>query len=245
MEVKLRKTLVIFVLCCAISLNAQAPSLAVYPDVTTSQTNASIALLSYKSTIENNIATVFQLQQNDAGAIAALKTQLASDEATISTLQSQATGFASQITTMQAQIAALQQGTLPPVAVIVHVEASTAIAAVPAMQTENTTDSGSVLDVGFIQNGQTYDYSVSVPAAGNYALTVRSSSGAHGGTLTIQQGGTMLGVVSIPATGGWQTWQTVAGPILALPAGPVTLHFVCSGTAGYLFNLHWLELTKQ
>jgi hypothetical protein len=50
-------------------------------------------LANYKSALEGNIATTFQLEQNDAAAIAALQTKLAQDEQAITVLQSQVTAL--------------------------------------------------------------------------------------------------------------------------------------------------------
>lgn len=76
----MKRLLIVVLLFVAAGLVAQttppAPTLAAYPDITTSQTAAGISLLSYKSVLEGNIATTFQLEQNDAAAIVILKTRL-------------------------------------------------------------------------------------------------------------------------------------------------------------------------
>ena len=84
---------------------SSAPTLDPYPDVTTTQTNASIALLSYKSVVEGNIATTFQLTQNNTAVIATL-------QAAVTSLTNTTNQQAQQIQTLQTQIAALQ--TPPP-----------------------------------------------------------------------------------------------------------------------------------
>jgi hypothetical protein len=70
----MRKLVVLFSFLFVASLlvGQQTPQLAVYPDLVKSQTAASIDLTSYKSVIEGNVATTFQLEQNNAAAIAAL-----------------------------------------------------------------------------------------------------------------------------------------------------------------------------
>lgn len=81
-----------------------APALATYPDVTTAQTAAGAAILSYKSVLEGNIATTFQLEQNDAAAIASLQAQMK----TLTNQSSAITDLQNRLTADEAKIAALQ-----------------------------------------------------------------------------------------------------------------------------------------
>ena len=73
-NVKREIVLAVILILVAVVVSAQGPTLAQYPDLTTSQTNAGIALMGYKSVVEGNIATTFQLEQNDAAAIQTLQT---------------------------------------------------------------------------------------------------------------------------------------------------------------------------
>ena len=107
----MRKTLLVILIFVTAALaiahqaTTPAPTLSPYPDVTTSQTNSSIALLGYKSVVESNIATTFQLTQNNAAVIATL-------QAAVTSLTNTTNQQAQQIQTLQTQIAALQ--TPPP-----------------------------------------------------------------------------------------------------------------------------------
>lgn len=87
------------------------PALAPYPDVTKSQTAAGIDLVNYKSTVEANIATTFQLATTTQQTVETLGTHLngLSDQSrAIQTLQQQLAADEAAITALQARITALE-----------------------------------------------------------------------------------------------------------------------------------------
>ena len=103
---------------------------------------------------------------------------------------------------------------------------------------ENTSDAGGGQNVGYIDFGDWMDYSVNVSSAGSYAINLRVAS-PSGGQLQIKDGsGSVLATVSIPNTGGYQSWQTVSANI-SLAAGVQTIR-VQSTSNGWNFN--WLEI---
>ena len=90
---------------------------------------------------------------------------------------------------------------------------------------EATTDSGGGYDVGWTATGQWFKYTVNVATAGTYALSLRlAAPTAVTNALQINNaaGTDLSGVITAPATGGWQTWTTVTANI-TLPAGVQTL----------------------
>jgi hypothetical protein len=98
-------------------------------------------------------------------------------------------------------------------------------------------------DMGNIDQG---DYLVwnnlVVPVTGQYLLEYRVASAASGGTISadLNAGTIQLGNTSIPATGGWQNWTTVAKTV-SLNAG--TYNFgVYAQTGGY--NLNWVRISR-
>jgi uncharacterized repeat protein (TIGR02543 family) len=108
------------------------------------------------------------------------------------------------------------------------------------VQTEGASDVGGTLNVGFIETGDYMNYPLEVSSAGTYTLNLRvSNNGTGAGGFQIRSGSTVLANVSIPVTGGWQTWQTVSSS-LTLPAGVQTIQIYCSATG---FNINWFELT--
>ena len=67
---------------------------------------------------------------------------------------------------------------------------------------------------------------------------------AAGGSFRIERDGQDLtGLIGVPATGGWQTWDTVLGSI-SLDQGVQTIRFVHTDPDGE-FNLNWLRLSPQ
>ncbi|MGA5421785.1 PQQ-dependent sugar dehydrogenase [Streptomyces lavendulocolor] len=99
--------------------------------------------------------------------------------------------------------------------------------------------------VGHIENG---DWISFTPYALDDAtgFTARVSSGGTGGTLEVRAGspaGTLLGTVTVPVTGGWETFQDVSTALTNRPAGTTTLHLVFKGGAGSLFDVDDFRLT--
>ncbi len=106
---------------------------------------------------------------------------------------------------------------------------------------EATSDTGGGYNVGWTEAGEWLAFNnVNVPAAGNYQIQARVASGGGGGTISfdLNAGNTQLGQVSVPATGGWQTWQTVTLDTY-LPAGTHSLG-VYATTGGW--NLNWVKV---
>src|SRR6204780_4186063 len=90
---------------------------------------------------------------------------------------------------------------------------------------EATTDTRGGHDLGWTATGQWFKYTVNVATAGTYAVSLRlAAPTAVTNALQINNaaGTDLTGVVTAPATGGWQTWTTVTANI-TLPAGTQTL----------------------
>ncbi|WP_220503934.1 ThuA domain-containing protein [Microbispora sp. H13382] len=99
--------------------------------------------------------------------------------------------------------------------------------------------------VGYIDNGDWVGYS-SVSTAGATGFTARVSSAGAGGTIQIRSGsqtGTVLGSVSVPVTGSWDTFTTVSTTLTGSASG--SLFLVFTGGAGNLFDLDTFSLTKS
>jgi hypothetical protein len=114
------------------------------------------------------------------------------------------------------------------------------------LQTEPTSDSNGGYDIGFATDG---DYSVYRNVdfgAGVSAVNARMAcNGNCGGTLEFHldsTSGTLAGSVVIPATGGWQTWQTVNAPASASGVHDLYVVFKAGpGGASALGNLNWFK----
>jgi endonuclease/exonuclease/phosphatase family metal-dependent hydrolase len=106
---------------------------------------------------------------------------------------------------------------------------------------ENTTDIGEGKNLGYLDANDWIEYNVSVAAASNYLLELRSSSSIQKGELDILVDGLYNQTIVLPVTNGWQTWETVTKDI-NLPAGLHTIRFQVI-TAG--FNLNWFNFVPS
>jgi Carbohydrate binding module (family 6)/Right handed beta helix region len=96
-------------------------------------------------------------------------------------------------------------------------------------------------DVGWIAAGEWLKYSVKVAVAGNYTLQLRVASPSGASMHVAFNGpGSVSAPVTVPATGGWQTWKTVSVPAtLGAGAQLMTLFFDTPG-----INLNYVSVTS-
>jgi chitinase len=108
---------------------------------------------------------------------------------------------------------------------------------------EATTDAGGGYNVGWIQAGEWLEYTVNVTTAGTYTLTARVAATAAGKTFHIELDGTNVsGTLTVPNTGGWQTWQTVTATTPSLTTGQKILRlFADQGD----FNVNYIEFASS
>jgi hypothetical protein len=112
------------------------------------------------------------------------------------------------------------------------------------IQTENTTDIGGGLNVGYIENGDHVEYTITPPVAGNYELQLRVASNTSGGMITLLANNATVGSAVVTGTGGWQNWVTISTPV-ELAAGRQTFRLHFSGNGGYLMNVNWMDFALQ
>ena len=104
--------------------------------------------------------------------------------------------------------------------------------------TETTTDTGGGLDVGWTDAGDYMNYNIHVNSAGTFTVDLRVASANGGGSLQLKSGSTVLATVTVPNTGGWQTWTTVNSGNISLGAGDqvIQVYAVAGG-----WNINWLQ----
>ncbi|MFC4111289.1 carbohydrate-binding protein [Nonomuraea zeae] len=98
---------------------------------------------------------------------------------------------------------------------------------------------------GYLNNGDWAGYA-QVSTAGAKTFSARVSSAGAGGAIQVRAGsatGTLLGTVTVPVTGGWETFQTATTTLTGTGSGPLFLVFTGSGT-GYLFDVDTFTLTR-
>lgn len=107
------------------------------------------------------------------------------------------------------------------------------------VQTENTSDEGGGVNIGWIDQGDWFEYTVNAPGDGTYLLDFRNASSTTDGIVEVYVDEQLEQTMELTSTGGWQSWRTdqVA---LALTAGVHTIKFEATKAP---FNVNWFELT--
>jgi hypothetical protein len=105
-----------------------------------------------------------------------------------------------------------------------------------------TTDTGGGYNVGWVNAGEWLEYTVNVAAAGTYNLKLRVARQPTGtSTAMVLFGGVdKTGSLTVPSTGGWQTWTDLNRTGVSLPAGPQIMRISMTGGS---FNVNWIEIT--
>ena len=106
---------------------------------------------------------------------------------------------------------------------------------------EATTDTGGGYDVGWTATGEWMKYTVNVTTSGTYTFDFRVASAQSGSALHLEVDGTnVTGSLTVPNTGGWQTWTDVSKSGISLSAGQHVLRlFTDVGGMNYnWFNVY-------
>lgn len=109
---------------------------------------------------------------------------------------------------------------------------------------ETTTDTGGGQNIAYPDSGDWLEYLVNISQTGNYKIEYRTAGQSAVGKIKLElvnETTSEIQAVTLPATGGWQTWQTV--PTQAtLPAGRFIARFTVVDPG---FNLNWVKFTYQ
>lgn len=113
------------------------------------------------------------------------------------------------------------------------------------VQTQATTDEGGGSNVGYIDANDWLSYknlTVNIPATGTYTFTYRVASPGGGGSFVLKEAdtGVVYDTVSVPTTGGFQTWTNVTRTV-NLTAG-VHSFLISIAARGTGFNLNWFNI---
>lgn len=146
----------------------------------------------------------------------------------------------SVVSSVPATAASTAPASLTPGTTIIEAEK---YASMSGVWNEPTSDYGGGQDTGNINTGDWMNYSntpVKAPYTGKYKITYRVASLAGGGSLALNDAstGATRQVVSIPKTGGWQTWVDVSAEV-DLTAGDH--YFTILAKVGG-FNVNWFKI---
>ena len=109
------------------------------------------------------------------------------------------------------------------------------------LSTEETSDVNGGLNIGYTDIGDFADYLVLVTETGEYDINFRAASENQSGSILLQliSGSDIqnLTQISLPVTGGWQSWETVsASTNLTEGSYKLRMKVIQPG-----FNLNWIE----
>lgn len=118
---------------------------------------------------------------------------------------------------------------------------------------EPTGDTGGGYNVGWAVAGEWMEYTVNVATTGTYTVEARVASEVQGGTFHIEFDGVdKTGTMTVPNTGGWQTYQTVTKTGVSLAAGQHVMRLALDTNgatlpdgAAFVGNLNYLKFTAS
>jgi hypothetical protein len=105
---------------------------------------------------------------------------------------------------------------------------------------QTTNDVGGGHNVGWTAAGEWLEYTVDVATSGGYDISLRVASQSAGGSVRISfDGADAAGTISLPVTGGWQSFETVTVQDVALMPGIQVMRIdIDAGD----FNLNWIDI---
>jgi hypothetical protein len=100
--------------------------------------------------------------------------------------------------------------------------------------------------IGFAKSSEWLEYTLNVATAGTFTFSARVASYKAGGTFHIEVDGVnKTGTLTIPSSGGWQSWTTISKAGISLSAGThiVRIKMDGNGHLGYVGNFDWIKFT--
>jgi hypothetical protein len=110
------------------------------------------------------------------------------------------------------------------------------------VQTQPTTDTGGGSNVGYIDANDWMTYNINVSESAAYSISYRFAAQSASKNMILKDADeNLIASTTMPATGGWQTWQTAVSAPFNLSQGVHTIKLTT--TTGGL-NLNWFEFKK-
>lgn len=113
---------------------------------------------------------------------------------------------------------------------------------------KTTADTGGGYVVGWTAAGEWLKYSLTVATTGTYKLDVRVASAVAGGQFKLYVDGVdKSGTLTVPNTGGYESYATISKDGIALTAGSheFELRMTANNPQGAVGNFNWFQLTQQ
>ncbi len=111
---------------------------------------------------------------------------------------------------------------------------------------QTTTDTGGGFNLGYVKTGEWLEYTIHVDTAGAYTFDFRlASTGSNAKFHVAIDGSDVTGPLTVPNTGGYQTWKTLTRSGVNLPAGDHVLRIAmdAAGSNGSVGNFNYFKIT--
>lgn len=197
------------------------------------------------SNVKDEIAG-FRATATGASSASSVPASSKSSSSVVSSAKSSSSSVKSSASSVKSSIASSQASSASSVSSVaslnVTIQAENYVASY-GIDTENTTDTGGGLNVGWIDAGDWLAYNaITIPVAGTYTVELRVASLNGGGkvSLDLDAGKIILGEIDIPKTSGWQNWVTVTKQV-QLPAGTYKpgMFSIAGG-----WNINWFRINQ-
>jgi len=110
---------------------------------------------------------------------------------------------------------------------------------------QSTVDVGGGYNLGWTKSGEWVKYTVNVASTGSYTLESRIANVGVGSFHLEVDGVDRSGPITVPDTGSWNTWRTIATAGIPLSAGQHVLRVVfdAMGSGGAVGGFNWFRLS--
>lgn len=106
----------------------------------------------------------------------------------------------------------------------------------------NDTDETNGYNVGWTEEGEWLQYTLTTDSLAAYTLNIRYASNNVAGTILILSNEIpVTGNISLPVTGGWQNWETLQVENVILPNGEIKIKVDVENSG---FNLNYIKFTN-
>ncbi len=108
------------------------------------------------------------------------------------------------------------------------------------VETESTGDINGGQNIGYISEGDWFEYEIDVTEAGEYLVEYRIAGEREGGSFEVRIDGESVDQQSVPLTGGWQIWTTISHSF-NLTAGRHRVRVIALSEG---WNLNWIRFSR-